>query len=136
IRRRAGRQTEPVATGRPEGSRRQPVRHVARTGQERGPYRGLPHSRDRYRRSDQRPPATGSRAQMIVPQPVLDRLKDAVGAKGFSTDQKDIAPYLEEWRSRYAGHTPLLLKPATTAEVSAILRIAHETGAPIVPQGG
>jgi len=37
---------------------------------------------------------------MTVPQAVLDRLKDAVGAKGFSTDQNDIAPYLEEWRSK------------------------------------
>ena len=73
---------------------------------------------------------------MTVPQAVLDRLKDAVGAKGFSTDQNDIAPYLEEWRSKYAGHTPLLLKPATAAEVSAILRIAHETGTPVVTQGG
>jgi FAD/FMN-containing dehydrogenase len=73
---------------------------------------------------------------MTVAQPVLDRLKDTVGAKGFSTDQNDIAPYLEEWRSKYAGHTPLLLKPATSAEVSAILRIANETGTPIVTQGG
>jgi FAD/FMN-containing dehydrogenase len=73
---------------------------------------------------------------MTVPQAVVDRLKDAVGAKGFSTDQNDIAPYLEEWRSKYAGHTPLLLKPAMAAEVSAILRIAHETGTPVVTQGG
>lgn len=73
---------------------------------------------------------------MTVPQAVLDRLKEAVGAKGFSTDQKDIAPYLEEWRSKYAGHTPLLLKPATSTEVAAILRIAHETATPIVTQGG
>jgi FAD/FMN-containing dehydrogenase len=73
---------------------------------------------------------------MTVPQAVLDRLKEAVGAKGFSTDQNDIAPYLEEWRSKYAGHTPLLLKPATSTEVAAILRIAHETATPIVTQGG
>ncbi|MEY4708488.1 MAG: hypothetical protein RJB58_2211 [Pseudomonadota bacterium] len=73
---------------------------------------------------------------MTVPQAVLDRLKDAVGAKGFSTDPADIAPYLEEWRGKYQGHTPLLLRPATTAEVSSILRIAHETGTPIVTQGG
>ena len=73
---------------------------------------------------------------MTVPQAVLGRLQDAVGTKGFSTDPADIAPYLEEWRGKYQGHTPLLLRPATTAEVSAILRIAHETGTPIVTQGG
>ncbi len=73
---------------------------------------------------------------MTLPQAVLDRLKDAVGAKGFSTDPVEIAPYLEEWRGKYQGRSPLLLKPATTAEVSAALRIAHETGTPIVTQGG
>ena len=67
---------------------------------------------------------------------VLDRLKDAVGAKGFSTDPGEIAPHLEEWRGKYHGHSPLLLKPATTAEVSAILRLCHESGTPIVTQGG
>ncbi len=34
------------------------------------------------------------------------------------------------------GHTPLLLKPATTDEVSRILALCNETGTPVVPQGG
>lgn len=67
---------------------------------------------------------------------VFDRLKDAVGAKGFSQDPAELAPHLEEWRGKYKGHSPLLLKPATTAEVSSILRICFETGTPLVPQGG
>jgi FAD/FMN-containing dehydrogenase len=66
----------------------------------------------------------------------LDRLKDAVGAKGFSEDPAEIAPHLEEWRSKYKGHSPLLLKPATTAEVSAILTICNDTHTPLVTQGG
>jgi len=68
--------------------------------------------------------------------PVFDRLKNAVGAKGFSEDPSELAPHLEEWRGKYKGHSPLLLKPASTAEVSSILRICHETGTPLVPQGG
>jgi FAD/FMN-containing dehydrogenase len=67
---------------------------------------------------------------------VVDRLKDAVGTEGFSQDPAEIAPHLEEWRSKYKGHTPLLLKPATTAQVSAILRICNDSGTPLVPQGG
>jgi FAD/FMN-containing dehydrogenase len=67
---------------------------------------------------------------------VLDRLKDAVGAKGFSTDPAEIAPHLEEWRGKYHGHSPILLKPDSAAQVSAALRICHETGTQIVPQGG
>jgi len=66
----------------------------------------------------------------------LDRLKDAVGAQGFSEDEAELAPHLEEWRSKYKGHTPLLLKPATTAEVSAVLRICQETDTRLVTQGG
>jgi FAD/FMN-containing dehydrogenase len=67
---------------------------------------------------------------------VLDRLKDTVGAKGFLTNPAEIAPHLEEWRGKYHGHSPLLLKPASTAEVSAILRICNETGTALVTQGG
>src|ERR1700744_3858327 len=67
---------------------------------------------------------------------VLDRLKDAVGAKGFCEDPAEIAPHLEEWRSKYKGHTPLLLKPAATAEVSQVLRICQETDTRLVTQGG
>ena len=66
----------------------------------------------------------------------VERLKDAVGAKGFSEAPEEIAPHLEEWRSKYKGTSPLLLKPATAAEVSSILRICNETGTPIVTQGG
>jgi FAD/FMN-containing dehydrogenase len=66
----------------------------------------------------------------------FDRLKDAVGVKGFSDDPAEIAPHLEEWRSKYKGASPLLLKPATTAQVSAILAICNETRTPVVTQGG
>src|ERR1700761_791801 len=67
---------------------------------------------------------------------VYDRLKQAAGDKGFSEDPAEIAPYLEEWRGKYDGHTALLLKPEKTAQVAAILAICHETRTPIVPQGG
>src|SRR5689334_20269453 len=73
---------------------------------------------------------------MTIPQPVLARLMDAVGARGFSTEPAEMAPHLEEWRSKYKGRSALLLKPATTAEVSAILAICNETGTAVVPQGG
>jgi FAD/FMN-containing dehydrogenase len=66
----------------------------------------------------------------------LARLKAAAGPKGFSDDPNEIAPHLEEWRSKYKGRSPLLLKPATTAEVSALLAICNETATPVVPQGG
>ena len=67
---------------------------------------------------------------------IFDRLKSAAGPNGFSEDPAEIAPHLEEGRGRLHGKSALLLKPATTDQVSAILAICHETGTAIVPQGG
>jgi FAD/FMN-containing dehydrogenase len=66
----------------------------------------------------------------------LARMKAAVGAKGFVDDVTDMAPYLVERRDLYKGRAAAILKPASTAEVSAVMKIAHETGTRIVPQGG
>lgn len=65
-----------------------------------------------------------------------DRLKTFLGPQGFTEDPAEIAPHLTEWRSKYQGKSPLLLKPRNTAEVSGILKICYETGTPLVPQGG
>lgn len=59
-----------------------------------------------------------------------------VGAKNALIDTVDIAPHLTEWRDRYTGKSSLVLKPANTDEVSAILKLATQTKTPIVPQGG
>lgn len=67
---------------------------------------------------------------------ILARLKHAVGPKGFTEDPAEIAPHLEEWRSKYHGRSSLMLKPASTAEISTILSICNETRTAIVPQGG
>src|ERR1700753_4342896 len=58
----------------------------------------------------------------------LERLKQAAGPNGFSESVEEISPYLEEWRGRLRGQSALLLKPATTEQVSAILAICHQTG--------
>ncbi len=66
----------------------------------------------------------------------LARMKAAVGPKGYLDDAADMAPYLVERRDLYKGRAAAVLKPASTAEVAALMRIAHETGTPVVPQGG
>jgi D-lactate dehydrogenase (cytochrome) len=72
-----------------------------------------------------------------APSPeTLRRLKEAAGPKGWSEDAAEIAPHLVEWRDKYRGTTPLLLRPATTKEVAAIITICAETNTPLVPQGG
>ena len=67
---------------------------------------------------------------------VLDRLKAAVGPTGFTDDPADMAPHLREWRNRYPGNTPLVLRPGTVQEVSTVVRICHDADVGIVPQGG
>ncbi|MDE2013425.1 MAG: FAD-binding oxidoreductase [Alphaproteobacteria bacterium] len=73
---------------------------------------------------------------MTVSAEILSRLKEAVGPKGYSEDPAEIAPHLVEWRSKYQGKTPLLLRPANAQEISRILAICNETRTPLVPQGG
>jgi FAD/FMN-containing dehydrogenase len=73
---------------------------------------------------------------MTISPDIAARLKNAAGPNGFSEDAREIAPHLVEWRGKYQGKTALLLKPKTTAQVSAILAICNETRTPIVPQGG
>ena len=67
---------------------------------------------------------------------LLARLKAAVGPQGFLQRPEDLAPHLEDWRGLYRGETPLLLRPATTAQTAEVVRICAEARAAIVPQGG
>jgi FAD/FMN-containing dehydrogenase len=67
---------------------------------------------------------------------LLDRLKAVVGPKGWADQPADLAPHLVDWRRRFQGKTPLLLKPASTAEVVEIVRLCAAAQVPIVPQGG
>jgi FAD/FMN-containing dehydrogenase len=48
----------------------------------------------------------------------------------------DAAPHLVEPRGLYKGRAAIVIRPRSTDEVAAIVRLAHETGTPIVPQGG
>jgi FAD/FMN-containing dehydrogenase len=74
---------------------------------------------------------------MTVPSPVaLSELKAALGPSGWTEDATEIAPWLTEWRNRWTGHTPLMLKPATTAEVSRAVEICARHGVAITTQGG
>lgn len=67
---------------------------------------------------------------------VLERLIAVVGRPYAVTDTVDQAPYLKEWRDLYTGRTPMVLRPGSTAEVAAIMAIAHEARVAVVPQGG
>lgn len=66
----------------------------------------------------------------------ISDLKAIVGPRGYIDDPGLLAPHLSEWRGLFTGSTPLMLMPATTAEVAAIIALCHERRIGIVPQGG
>ena len=63
-------------------------------------------------------------------------IKAAVGAKGWTADPAEMAPRLRDERGLWQGGAALLVRPASTAETAAVVRICAEAGIPIVPQGG
>jgi FAD/FMN-containing dehydrogenase len=67
---------------------------------------------------------------------LLARFAAIVGEKYAITDPQAQTPYVVEMRDLYRGHTPMVLRPGSVAEVSLILKLANETSTPIVPQGG
>jgi len=65
-----------------------------------------------------------------------EQMRSVVGAKGFTSADEDMAPWLTDWRGRYTGAAAAMVSPADTPETSEILRIANENAVAIVPQGG
>jgi FAD/FMN-containing dehydrogenase len=71
----------------------------------------------------------------IAPE-TLTRIKTVVGPAGFLDQPGDVAPYCQSWRDDWKGSVSLVVRPASTEQVAAVVRICAETGTPIVPQGG
>src|SRR6187551_3917687 len=74
-----------------------------------------------------KPPASSS---------LLVQFANIVGENYAITDPAMQEPYLREMRDLYHGNTPMVLRPGSVAEVSAVLKLANETKTAIVPQGG
>jgi len=64
------------------------------------------------------------------------RIKAAVGEKGWTSDPAEMAPRLKDERGLWQGRAAMLVRPASTAEVAAVVGICNAHGIPIVPQGG
>jgi len=66
----------------------------------------------------------------------LERIKTAVGPCGWIADPAEQEPYLVEARRLWRGATRLVVRPVSTEEVAAVVRICADAKLPIVPQGG
>ena len=67
---------------------------------------------------------------------LIDQFRKIVGERHAITDANDIEPYVTEERNLFHGRSPLVLRPGSTAEVSAICKLASEHRIALVPQGG
>ena len=63
------------------------------------------------------------------------RFSEVVGAAHILTDLADTTPHSTDWRKRWFGKALAVVKPATTEEVAAVVKICAETRTAIVPQG-
>ncbi|MGQ0675093.1 MAG: FAD-binding oxidoreductase [Rhodospirillales bacterium] len=75
-------------------------------------------------------------AAKSVPAGLLDRLRAALGPKGFIDETRAMAPHLKDWRGLYSGTSPAVLFPASTEEIAKAVAACAEAGVGVVPQGG
>ena len=71
-----------------------------------------------------------------VSSSVIERIAAVVGTQGVITDAADMEPYVVDWRGIYRGATAAVVRPSTTEEVAAVMKLCAEMRTPVVPQGG
>jgi len=67
---------------------------------------------------------------------LIERLRALVGDAGLITDPQEARSYATDWRKRYFGKALAVVKPASTGEVAAVMKLCAETRTAVVPQGG
>ena len=71
-----------------------------------------------------------------LPAGFLEELDRRVGPRGWSVEPGQLALHAAEQWGAWRGRAPLLLRPATTAQVATVLGLCHAHDVPVVPQGG
>ncbi|WP_226780279.1 FAD-binding oxidoreductase [Oceaniglobus trochenteri] len=66
---------------------------------------------------------------------IIERLRAITGPANIATGD-DCAPWASDWTGNYKGQPLAVARPGSTAEVAAIMALAHETGTPVVPVSG
>ncbi|MGR3822369.1 MAG: FAD-binding oxidoreductase [Salipiger marinus] len=79
---------------------------------------------------------TLTRPEATLPAEVLAQIQQVVGATYVTTLPADMAGRVADHRGLYQGHALALVRPGSTAEVAAVMRLCHAARLPVVPQGG
>jgi FAD/FMN-containing dehydrogenase len=66
----------------------------------------------------------------------IEKLGAIVGERGLIADDPGKHPYLTDWRENYLGAALAVVRPASTEEVAALVKLCIDAGVAIVPQGG
>ncbi|NMM38872.1 MAG: FAD-binding oxidoreductase [Glaciimonas sp.] len=66
----------------------------------------------------------------------LTLCRTAIGSNYVLTEVADTASYLTDWRGRFTGRAMAVVKPGSTAEVAAVIRLCNQFLVPVVAQGG
>jgi FAD/FMN-containing dehydrogenase len=69
-------------------------------------------------------------------QEFIQKLQDLIGIAHVLTDQQAMQPFLREWRGLFAGKAQAVVFPASTQEVSSIVKLCIAYAIPLIPQGG
>jgi len=67
---------------------------------------------------------------------VLQALKKIVGQANVITELGDIEPYCVDWRKRFSGKALAVVRPGSTEEVQALVKVLAQANISVVPQGG
>lgn len=72
----------------------------------------------------------------VIDAGLIDELTGIVGAVHVLRDPEMTAGYSMDWTRRFAGATPLVIRPGDTAETAAVMSALAAARVPVVPQGG
>lgn len=73
---------------------------------------------------------------MMTSNVFLDEAAAILGPRGLTRDAELVSPWLTDWRGRYTGKACAMASPASTEELSQLVKLCVAHGVPIVPQGG
>ncbi|MEC5160662.1 MULTISPECIES: FAD-binding oxidoreductase [unclassified Janthinobacterium] len=66
----------------------------------------------------------------------LAHCRELLGQAHVLTEAAAMAPFLADWRGRFTGSAQAVLRPATVAQVAALVRACARWRVALVPQGG
>jgi FAD/FMN-containing dehydrogenase len=66
---------------------------------------------------------------------LIEKIQAVVGARGVLTG-KDVSSRSDSWPPEGGCKARAIVRPGSTAEVSAVLKLCHEAGQPVVTHGG